>query len=291
MFFGLYFWKGGNGNIKRISDVCAEERQVDKILDEAANKLMIRNYKIYKNLASNISDGMMGNIYYGSIVNHDSNIICKVVIKKAPSEMHHRAVSLIEPSYKNEIYFYSEIYPKLIASLENRDQVLDFYYSDSGLFIPTPEYVTSTCKLGNEMVVLKDLNAEGYEMKDQFKPLDEGHIRSVFKAYGRFHAISFCMKDENLEEFDNLLKPLTNIWETNLVNEEYAKKYTTLIEESIDEALDEPKHLHLRKRLESYLTSFPQVLLETLNYKEEYGCLLHGDGWTNNIMFKYKVNC
>lgn len=182
MIFGLDFWNLGDNdvNLVTIHNDGEHKQEIHQILDKAANILQITNYNFEMDLNFNESDGIMGNVYYATIIDLDSTANWELVIKKAPTGMLHRTFSQIVPSYRNEIYFYSQLYPKLISLVEKHFKTSNFCYPE--LSIPIPIYITPESILGNEMVVLQDLGAQHYQMRNPSDVFDENHIRSVFKA-------------------------------------------------------------------------------------------------------------
>lgn len=248
--------------------------QIKEILRRAALELEIEDHEININMDSNLGDGIMADVYAASITDKSNKQETKVVVKKAPSTQGHRALCLIDFTFKNEIHFYSQIRPQMKSLVQNES-------------ILTPKYVISEDTVPEEMIVLRDLVAEGYEMKNRADSIDEKHVRAVFKAYGQFHATSMCLKAQKKQEFDNLMKSFTNVWEINASEPTFVNAYKALIQSSVNEALKE--HTELKTRLESYINNFPQNLLDSINYNGQYGTLLHGDSWANSVMFKYSV--
>lgn len=53
-------------------------------------------------------------------------------------------------------------------------------------------------------LVLEDLNSKGSEMKSKSEPLDFHHASVVFKELGRFHALTFAVRAQNLELFNEI---------------------------------------------------------------------------------------
>jgi thiamine kinase-like enzyme len=182
-------------------------------------------------------------------------------------------------AYKNEIYFYSEICPAF-KKFENEHHILKPFDS-------VPEYITCDRQVGKEIIVFKDITKEGFELREKDLLLDDEHVRLIFKTYGHFHAISFCLKEQKPEEFERLSKSLSNIW----------KKYTesggliTILKSHLQtayEALDSSKHADIMEKLKKYIENTLEIFSESLYYDGKYFGILHGDCWSNNMMFKYQ---
>lgn len=111
------------------------------------------------------------------------------------------------------------------------------------------------------------------------------HILVIMRALGRFHAVSFAVRDQDPEKFWEIVKNLKEIFFvrggplTSLANE--AEKVAI---ECIDD--DNDAYL-LRAMLQLYEKNQYDQLVDLIhsNECEPYAVMLHGDLWTNNLMF------
>lgn len=224
------------------------------------------------------SNGPKADIYKVNIFDKKNKQYVYLVIKKAPKE--HRKC-IMQSMFENEIHFYTKVYPKLKA-LEEKHQIRD-------TLIPVPEFVASNSEPYNELVILRDLKYATIDNNIVDQVLDEDRFLFAVKVYGQFHAISFCLKHENLEEFQKLAKSYKNILETSYaldVLEEDFQHVFNMAVSSLNPSL--PKKL-IRK-LQPYLRNPREVFLNAIKYDGEYGCFLHGECNPRNMMFNYKVS-
>jgi hypothetical protein len=256
------------------------QNQLTEVLNDAANKLNLKKFSLNLNLNALKGDGFLGDFYKVSITDDDAKKKYDLAVKKAPTEKIRRGENHIDLAYKNEIYFYSEICPAF-KKFENEHNILKPFDS-------VPEYITSDRQVGKEIIVFKDITKEGFQLREKDLLLDDEHVRLIFKTYGHFHAISFCLKEQNPEEFERLSKSLSNIW----------KKYTesggliTILKSHLQtayEALDSSKHADIMEKLKKYIDNTLEIFSESLYYDGKYFGILHGDCWSNNMMFKYQV--
>lgn len=57
----------------------------------------------------------------------------------------------------------------------------------------------------NDFIVLEDLSPAGYMTADRTEGLDFDHCAAVLQTLGRFHALSFAMKDQDPEGFKTVV--------------------------------------------------------------------------------------
>jgi hypothetical protein len=75
---------------------------------------------------------------------------------------------------------------------------------------------------------LEDLSPTGYVTADRAKGLDFDHCVAVLQTLGRFHALSFAMKDQDPEGFEAVANCVKVCDLKGLRNEEYVLELTHL---------------------------------------------------------------
>lgn len=268
-------------------DQVVQERklnEIKEIVTKAGAALQLQNPVVsVDSSASSIGEGIMGDIYRASL-QVSKNKPIKLVVKQAPKGDVHRNQALTIPAYQNEIYFYSKVCPAL-TQLESKHKI-----AETGVSIP--EYVVSESIFGKEMIVLKDLTDEGFELRDKNEELDEEHLKLIFATYGRFHATSFCFKEENPAEFQKFKEAFRSLWEINLSNSTFVTSFRQDMKGAVEDSINSKIYQHIITKLMPYYSDdagLKQIMLESVKYEGKYGCLLHGDCWSNNMMFKYNV--
>lgn len=204
-----------------------------------------------------------------------------LIIKKVKSRRSRRIRNIIK-RYRLEHFFYLEIYSSL-KTFEEQNKVAES-------FLPFPEYVTSNRETNFQMIAFKDLHCERFgKIRSR---LSENDCRIIFETYGRFHALFFCWKTENLEKFRILLKDLRIILLTLspvLTREQNIK---CSVQKALH-ALEIWKQDALMKNLKPYLTNANKVVADFMEYENnnsDNSCLLLGFCSLRSMMFKYKVS-
>jgi hypothetical protein len=263
-----------------MSSVSDIQNQLTEVLNKVAKKLNLKKLSLNLNLNALKGDGFLGDFYKVSITDGETKKKYDLAIKKAPTEKVRREESRIDLAYENEILFYSEICPAFRKFEED--------HGISKPFDSLPEYFASDGQLGKELIVLKDITKEGFELREKDLLLDDDHANLIFKTYGHFHAISFYLKEQKPEEFSRLTKSLKNIWNEDFVKDSLVNIIKSHVEIAY-EALDPREHAEIMVKLKKYIENCEEILFESVNYTGKYFGILHGDCWSNNMMFKYQV--
>lgn len=141
----------------------------------------------------------------------------------------------------------------------------------------------------NECLLLEDLTVSGFRMIDYRKEtITAKHVELVMRSIGKFHAISFALKDQQPEKFTELKENLNEIFFEE--KESPLKNYLESLKQTILNTVSSNTDKHLAKRLNNLLskTQF-NIAVECVRSgpAEPYAIICHGDLWTNNMMFSY----
>lgn len=131
---------------------------------------------------------------------------------------------------------------------------------------------------------MEDLKPSGYVMFDKTKYLDEEHLEAIFKTYGRFHALSFVLKNQNFERFKTVTKDFIDL--SQLIGQIAAKQMVTALSAAVN-ALDTEEDKVVFEELKDFGQKSVELFLSVCVYKGQHSCLIHGDCWSNNMLFKY----
>lgn len=131
-----------------------------------------------------------------------------------------------------------------------------------------------------ECLFLQDVSERGYEMINK-DDLTVEHILLVMKALGKFHAISFALKDQQPEKFQDIVNGLREQHFKNGYNPElemFCNSGAMIVLNAITD--DSDAHL-----LEAVLKLYEQNQFDTMlncvdgNEAEPYSVIVHGDMW------------
>lgn len=207
------------------------------------------------------------------------------IIKSAPKSEGLRKFAPINLAYEREIYVYSHVLPAFAKFQEERN--LKDPFKSYAQCLKTSE---DECE---EALIMKDMKALGYQMKNRICALDYNHVKLVITELAKLHAISFALKDQNVELFNKFAEDMKK----NYFAEMDISLFEGQTEKQCDKAADVLNPDTDGKAIEKF-DKFKEIYMDSLIKSLEdpchpYSVIRHGDCWTNNFLFKYGVsyNC
>lgn len=150
-------------------------------------------------------------------------------------------------------------------------------------------YGTSRIK-GAETLILEDLTVEGYKMRNRKQPIDWPHCEMAIGYLAHLHSLSFVLKKRNPELFSSL---------ANIPESFFCKRFLQYYKDlrlanglkRVYACLDEEKEQRCIEKMKYVSDAFIELFEECVSNKgtNGYNVICHGDGWTNNIFYKYEV--
>lgn len=250
---------------------------VRDLLEKTVKEQGFEDYTITLNLASAKGNNYLGVIYRAVIegVQNGTKSKLNLIIKSAPT--YNRSKLSIDIFYKREIYCYNVILPAFDAYQEQYKLPEDekFRYL---------KMLAANEKEFEENLIMEDLIEAGYSMCDRQESLTIDHVEMVIKTLARFHSFSFKMKQVDPEKFEGFTGNL-------YPGGEISDMFKTFTKMAIDRAVDNLSGVY-KEKLIAFGETAPDKLVEFIlpDLAGPYAVLCHGDCWTNNIMFKHKVN-
>ncbi|KAK9872370.1 hypothetical protein WA026_017828 [Henosepilachna vigintioctopunctata] len=250
-------------------------------LKEIVKKVIVR-YGIGVDASITISKGSdKVDGYLGEIVRifvKDGNNTLNLIVKIGLKDEKLRANFPYSEAISNEILAYEKILPSFLN--------LQIEAKFPTLFNPFAKFYSASSALNQEYLILEDLKVSKFEMLEMKELLDHDHTKLICETYGKLHGLSFALKTlkkENFMGLDSELHEVVNlIFTIYNIGKEFSKmwKYiqTVMREKGIE-----------CKRINNYVDNSFSMMKDMSDIREEkFTCLLHGDCWTNNLMFKHK---
>lgn len=256
------------------------EQHLETAFKSIAAKEGICDYEIKIVGGSLKGDGYVGNIAAVDIINKDKrnlNKILSLIVKSAPNN------PAIRSKLKVEIIFDAEIHAYKIFG------IFDKFEIERGL-IPSkiaPKFYYAGSEYNKEFLILENIKTQKFKQHDTAIPLDKNHTRLVMAQYGRLHALSFALRDQQPKKFNELLTTFDIFL---FVFTTLENSYMTSMKKAL-ETLNPATELEAVQAVTDFINNIKLFLDEiTASNNGEYTAFLHGDCWMNNLMFKYDVS-
>lgn len=140
----------------------------------------------------------------------------------------------------------------------------------------------------SESLFLEDLKKKEFEMIDhRTEPLSFDHMTLLLKALGKFHALSFAIKDQQPEKFNQLTSLIPEQYWT-MLDSEFKIHYPLLVKRLLD-VLEEEKRFDLLEKFkkaagDDYSTTIFRLVSSTA--ADPYAVICHGDLTIFNTMYR-----
>lgn len=246
--------------------------EIEGLLRQVAQIKHITNPELIFDLKGIRGNGFLGEFFLGSVRNKDTNEEVHVAIKKAFRNKLKRSQMNLEKVYKNEVYFYATVYPELSKFQSERTVTSPFHN--------VANFLCAKLDAPNESLVLDDITKQGYIMREKSLLLDDEHVRFIFKTYGKFHGLSYALKDQDNELYKKLADEAIDIFKmfTELKNEgvEGFSENVDKICKNVLELLDTEDNAELIKVARKYLENASAEFNKSLEYKGNFETITHG---------------
>ncbi|XP_018566812.1 uncharacterized protein LOC108907558 [Anoplophora glabripennis] len=199
------------------------------------------------------------------------------VVKQANPDVNAREFHPVREAFLNEIYFYTKLWPEFQKLQEKIPPKLRINH--------LPKCLAATPQENFERIVLENLCFQNFVIHDRKKPFHKDTFEYIFKLYGRLHAISFAYKALHPEKFSELSNGVIDVWSIYLSKSLFHDAIRIAHEQSlkslqpgVDDAVIEKYRHYIKNGVE---------LAQRSLINSTYTCIIHGDCWSNNMMFKY----
>lgn len=260
--------------------------KVLKALEKYLEDMGLKNYKIDISQGSILGDNYLGVIakaVINGVKENGEKCTLNWIIKSAPIAPAFRKLTNVELMYGREIFFYKKVFPAFLKLQEGKKLPRPFKNF-------TPVYYSSMEEC-NECLVMENMKERGFIMKNRKEPLDLDHVLLVLKEYGRYHALSFALKDQNPCLFKELAKETHSHFFQTVDRHQMTLHFNNYFDKAVD-TLDPIKDGQIiesvRKIQERVFDIFDEIL--DPDAVQDFGVLAHGDCWLNNMLFKYEVS-
>lgn len=259
-----------------------------ELLDDITKKEGFESYTYSISAGSNHGDGFLAAMkritVLGKRNGRDDEL--SLIFKLMPTSAARREQFNSTKVFSREVTMYNKV-----LKIMNDFQIEKGLTAEDGFFeYPKCYGIIDDEKNDRFALVMEDLKKSGYEMFDKFKPSDYNHVKLFMESLGKYHAISFALKDQRPGVFEQF-KDLEDIFSgqveqsPEMMQAMFRFAYDRAISAFDDDIAKENAVLTLRKLKENFLHDLKSLPLGRRS--EPFSVINHGDCWNNNLMFKY----
>lgn len=262
-------------------------KEIEDQIKNLANSMGIENPNICIEAATQPGDNYLGVIAKVQVQgkNRDSSKprVLNLIVKSAPRNEGFRKFAPVDKVYIRENYMYEKVLPEFTKFQEKRG-VLEPFKSYAKCYFTSSEIM-------NEALVMENMKEHGFFLRDRHHSLNSEDVMIVMREYGKFHAISYALRDQEPELWQELAKNVTghffDNWNADQVKESSLHQYGRVVK-----ALDPAADKEACKKFEEFKDNVAERISKVLKAETsgDYSVIAHGDCWVNNILFKCGVS-
>lgn len=259
-----------------------------ELLDSIAKKEGFESFTYSISAGSNHGDGFLAAMKRITVSGkrNGSDDELSLIFKLMPSSAARREQFNSTKVFSREVTMYNKV-----LKLMNDFQIEKGISAEDGFFDYPKCYGVIEDEANDRFaLVMEDLKKSNYEMFDKFKPSDYNHVKLFMESLGKYHAVSFALKDQRPGIFEQF-KDLEDIFadqvekSPDMMQAMFRFAYDRAITAFENDIAKENAVLTLKKLKENFLRDLKN--LPVGRKSEPFSVINHGDCWNNNLMFKY----
>lgn len=246
----------------------------------------LKTYEISLGGTSEKCDGYVGEIVFAKVTGRDvrnKEKTLNLVVKHSKQNEHLRA-SVFRFMFAAEIHFYEKVYPVFEKFQLEKDV--------SVTFNAVPKCLKTLRLHKKEVLIFENLKTQGYELHNRREPLNVFHIKAVLEQLGKLHALSFALRDQRKTEFNAISANYPNFLGNFLTHRQIRGCFEVALNNGL-KTLSDHGEIELvdkfKKMLSEHVDDVADIMAKIVERDETQSVIVHGDGWNNNFLFKYKV--
>lgn len=252
---------------------------VNKLVQRVIKKFQLEDYHIETDDSAATANGYLGVIFFVQVTHRKGTL--HLVVKAGTQNKNQRNFINVGEIFVREVFFYKEIFPAMLEFQKER--------LVSHPFLGVAKCYDAYLGTDSEGFVLENLKAKGFRLWNRLIPMDENHVKLVLQEYGRFHALSVAMKDQNPQKFKQLTHNYDDTFKEFLKSTNSVENYRARFGILAD-LLRKQGRSDVAEKVKKFLSEIEDFMMNCSGATDPHSVILHGDCWCNNIMFKYEVN-
>lgn len=287
------------------------------LLETIEEQLHSKNFKIKVTSASKAGENNFIGIIHRVIftkLDEDGNEngpAANLILKVAPQNLLRRSQFVVRPAFEREIYSYEKVsmchglikkfkkflmkchfvFLQILPAFRHFEQSKLDDFEQFG-FTEYPKCYRTVELNINEGLIFEDLAVRGFTTIDRrTEEVTVDHLRLVMQSLGKLHAISFAMKDQQIQKFKELAANLSEVFIRP--DDAHLRECFTKQAQLAFDAISGSDDAHLLAKVKKlYEKDAIDVAAECLDLRltGSASVIGHSDCWQNNVQFKYDHN-
>lgn len=243
------------------------------------------NYRIEHQPGAKPGDGFMSEMIAVTLVDDasaDKNNLRRValVCKLQPQSIERKVHATV---FASEVFAYTRVFPEMLK-LQREKGLTD--ESNGGFFaIPKCYAAAHDNETPQSFLIMGDLRPQDFSMWPREQTVEFEHVRQLLTQLGRFHGLSFVMRDQRPEVFaewmttDKVFRELIKSKPSHSLFDSTYRRAVRLLERTEDRRLME------KLRREWFSLFMQQTDVQRMG---EFAMFGHGDCWNNNLLYRFE---
>lgn len=253
-----------------------------ELLSKIARDDHLSDYTIELSAGSKNGDNFLGLIHRAVLLGQRDGVPAelRLIIKLSTTNKARRKEMQMDALFKREVLMLNKILP-----------LFEKFQRDRGLtkdeaFTSYPKCYAAIADEHKEqfVVIMEDLKAKAFDLLPKEIPIERDHLFMIVTQLARLHAISFAIKDQQPEVYNELRK-VTDLYRDFFVSDGMKKYQKGMCDRAIA-ALDIEPHIEWLKDISENAHDQINAILGE-NAGDPFSVISHGDMWTTNILFHH----
>jgi len=265
---------------EKSSSIITKEMVLEVLRKDKGSDAILKSFKV-------IDFAAKGDNYSSFVTSIDAEYTiegkissAKYIAKMNPKRGFSAGEAFTASQFKHENKFYAVLLPEL-------NEILQANHQEA---MRVPKFYHYSDEAGSQIMIFEDMRERGFKLFDRLKGVDELHAELVFRELGRLHAAGKLLiesygEQEAIAKF-KLMEDASSLDEYKEMTDEY---FTSSMVTGAELAENLGQKYH---RAAQVMREMAPGVKETLNKlfepKQPFATILHGDFWSNNILFRYE---
>jgi len=284
-----FFWKTLFDEHKLASQLLSISTKPDGVSFNNVGQFGEVSFKCHP--ASKPGDNFMSDTFIGTATTQEGTSF-RTFIKILPTNTLMRDFAYNSGSHQREMSMYTEFFD-LLCDLRSEKGVSNI---DLSIDVPHVYYTYLEEKVDNEIdgsgtcILMEDVVASGFRMVDKHGGCDDDHVRLTLRSLSKYHALTISGLKKWKNEDGKVIYPEEAQF---LTGKTFYDEAASMYKDFMIQVLTRLE-INGRQDLADFIneicnTKLPEILPpDTFENVGPLACILHGDYWCNNMLFKYE---